>query len=80
MIADEALPLIILIKFIISAWLGHYGMMWIIALDGHTWQLFTSATCKYPISADLIFVFIVGSGVGYAGKTFEEIRAASKEI
>ncbi len=78
LIADGALPLIVLVKFAVAAFAGHYFMMWIASIDGHYFQLFTTNTCRYPFSVDMGMVFAAGSCAGYIGKSFEEIRAARR--
>ena len=76
LIADGPLRLIVLVKFTAAAFFGHYLMMWVISIDGHTWGLFTSDICRYPISIDVSVGVVAGTLIGYIWKSFEEIRAA----
>ena len=79
LITEGALPLVVLVKFAISVAGGHVSMMLLIAADGHTWNLFTTAVCRYPISSDSIMVYLVGGGSGYIFAKFEEIRTSGRE-
>jgi len=76
LIAPGALPLKVLVGFATSAFIGHYAMMWLVAIDGHFFKWFTSDTCRYPFSVEMLMVFLGGACAGYIGKSFEEIRAA----
>jgi len=78
LIAPDELPLVTLVKFAVSIALGHVSMMTLIAVDGHTWHLFTTDTCRYPVTTDSIMVFLVGGGAGYIFAKFEEIREGKK--
>ncbi len=76
LIADGALPLIVLVRFVVAAFAGHYFMMWIVSIDGHYFGWLTADVCRYPISVDVTAGVIAGIFIGYIAKSFEEIRAA----
>lgn len=78
LIAPGPLPLMIIVRFAVAAFIGHYFMMWIVSIDGHFFHYFATDTCRYPFSVDMGMVFLAGSCAGYIGKSFEEIRAARK--
>ncbi len=75
LITEGSLPLLVLVKFAVSIALGHYAMMWVIAVDGHTWEFFVVYVCRYPMTWESIAVYIVGGGCGYISAKFEEIKA-----
>ena len=78
LITEGVLSLIVLVKFITATAAGHYSMMWVIAVDGHTFKFFTMNVCKYPIASDIISGLFPGLIIGYIFKTFEESRAGKK--
>ena len=78
LIAEGSLPLVLLIKFAVSVAAGHVSMMFLIAVDGHTWHIISTEVCRYPITSDSVMVFLVGGGVGYIFAKFEEIRIVEK--
>lgn len=78
LIADGSLPLVVLVRFAVSLFFGHYFFMWLVAVDGHSFRWLATDVCRYPVSVDLVMVFIAGSCAGYIGKSFEEIRAAGR--
>ena len=65
MITEGGLQLIVLIRFGVTLALGHYSMMWLVAIDGHSWHIFTFEICRYPMTQDLIAGFFVGIGSGF---------------
>lgn len=75
LIAEGGLPLLTIVQFGVSLAFGHVSMMFLVAVDGHYWQLFTTDVCRYPVTTDSAMVFIVGGGAGYMFAKFEEIRA-----
>lgn len=75
LIADGALPLIVLVRFAVSAFFGHYFMMLIVAIDGHYFMWFATDVCRYPFNIDVTAGIIAGICIGYIAKSFEEIRA-----
>ncbi len=76
LIAPGALPLIVIVRFAIFMFFGHYCMMWLVAIDGRAFGLLTTDVCRYPISLDVTSGVIAGVFIGYIFKSFEEIRAA----
>ena len=78
LITEGSLPLVVLVKFGVSIAAGHVAMMWIIAIDGHTWGLLTTDVCRYPLTTDSFMVWLVGGGSGYIAAKFEEIKMGKK--
>lgn len=76
LIAEEALALIVLVRFAVAMFLGHYFMMWLVAIDGRYFSWFASEVCRYPVSVDVTAGIVAGIFIGYIAKSFEEIRAA----
>ncbi len=76
LISDGSLPLIVLVRFAISVYFGHYFMMWVVSIDGHYFGWLTADVCRYPISVAVTAGVIAGIFIGYIAKSFEEIRAA----
>lgn len=74
LIADGSLPLVVILKFVSSFTVGHASMMILIAIDGHTWGLFTTDVCRYPVTTDAIMWIILGGSGGWILKSYEEIR------
>ena len=74
LIADGSLPLVVILKFVSSFTVGHASMMILIAIDGHTWGLFTTDVCRYPVTTDAIMWVILGGSGGWILKSYEEIR------
>ncbi len=79
LIAPGALPLIVIVRFAIFMFIGHYFMMWVVSIDGHSFRFLTSDVCRYPFSFDVMSGVIAGAFIGYIYKSFEEIRAARKK-
>ena len=78
LITEGSLPLVVLVKFAVAIALGHTGMMWAIAVDGHSFHFFTIEVCRYPLTTESFMVYLLGGGSGYIVAKFEEIRAGSK--
>lgn len=64
MISEESLPLLSLIKIGLYGAFGHIMMMTAVAVDGHTWNLFTSDVCRYPFSSDSLMIYMLGMASG----------------
>ncbi len=71
LIADESLPLLVLIKFGVSVSGGHLSMMYLVAVDGHGLGLITSDVCRYPVTTDSILVWVFGVGCGIVIMSFK---------
>jgi hypothetical protein len=65
LITEGSLPLLVLVKFGVSIAFGHVSMMFLIAADGHTFKIFTTDVCRYPITTDSVMIYMVGVGTGY---------------
>ena len=74
-ISEGGLLLIVLVKFGLAMSIGHYAVMWLVAVDGHYWAAFTYETCRYPMTPDLISGFIVGVGSGFTLAKFRVTEA-----
>ena len=71
LIAERSLPLLVLIKFAVSVAGGHLAMMYLVAVDGHGWGLFTDAVCRYPVTTNTIMAYIFGVGSGIIASNFK---------
>ena len=78
LIAEDELPFVVIVKFVASFTVGHFIMMFIIAVDGHSWMLISEKVCRYPATSDLAMGAVIGAFGGYLFKAFEEIRASKK--
>lgn len=67
LIREGSLQLVILVKFASYFFLGHILLMFLVAIDSHSWKLFTVYTCKYPFTSDFFMGTALGAMGGFLG-------------
>ncbi|MCP4753980.1 MAG: hypothetical protein GY866_24105, partial [Proteobacteria bacterium] len=78
LISAGSMPLSVLVKFAVSGSVGHIGMMYLIALDGHYFQILAVAMCRYPATFEDLYKLAVGAGLGYLFAKYEETKELRK--